>query len=121
MINMNPQLSRKQEISKGCGKELEYFHRDNDNNKIYWKCGETQTYKWMYCPTCQARLDERIRAEQDFLKMIDERIYYLKQSLKYLSSNEYNGENKRAEIVMAKIKIRDIEELKSTIQKEKKE
>jgi hypothetical protein len=63
-------LSRKETIEKGCGESVDVDVRIGE--KI---CG--QYYKYMFsqktlvlCPTCQARLDERIRAEQDFLKML---------------------------------------------------
>jgi len=56
----NPQLSRKEEIEKGCA---EWFYRHD----FRYLCGGVTGL----CPTCQARLDERIRAEQDFLKTFE--------------------------------------------------
>jgi hypothetical protein len=63
-----PQLSRKEEIEKGCGN----IYYDDDFRYV---CRSIRGL----CPTCQARLDERIRAEQDFLKMIDELKSTIKQ------------------------------------------
>jgi hypothetical protein len=53
-------MNRKEEISKGCGK----LSREGN---LGFCCGDGVLEKH-FCKTCQARLDERIRAEQDFLK-----------------------------------------------------
>jgi hypothetical protein len=68
------QLSRKEEISKGCGKIISN-EVDFKRHHIIKICGEQISDNGIsgiviLCPTCQARLDERIKAEQDFLKMI---------------------------------------------------
>ena len=91
---MSPQLSRKEEIQKGCGGDMLNFTTDEYN----WRCNPKRL-----CQQCQARLDERIRAEQDFLKMIDELTIKPKDSsITRFTPYIY------------------VEELKSTIQKEKK-
>ena len=67
----SPLLSRKEEIQKGCGKSIEprkFINKNVTFGLIGVKCG----YIWIdevrdineicLCPTCQARLDERIRA-----------------------------------------------------------
>ena len=95
---MNPQLSRKEEIEKGCGNKM--YHNSFNNEDI--KCGfvfpNDNNGIWL-CPICQARLDERIRADQDFLKMIDE----------FLCPYDCND-----------MECRVLRKLKSTIQKETK-
>jgi hypothetical protein len=68
------QLSRKEEIQKGCGKEVLINKSDISKHICGTDHNNNAKYVFYLCPTCQARLDERIRAEQDFLKMIDERI-----------------------------------------------
>jgi hypothetical protein len=82
---------RKIEIEKGCPKCVYDFD-------TYIKTKKKRLFK--FCPTCQARLDERIRAEQDFLKMIDD--WWGTQKAYYITEE-------------------DIEELKSTIKQETKE
>jgi hypothetical protein len=107
--NMNPQLSRKEEIEKGCPKCKGYYSCRECGFGLYTQevclncliVGKRVLEKIILCPTCQARLDERIRAEQDFLKMIDERIILDRG-------------------IFGDIWI-DANALKSTIQKEKKE
>jgi hypothetical protein len=59
----------------------------------------------------KARLDERIRAEQDFLKMIDEQIKLLKKDIKGMGDWE-------EEWRLGAYAITQCEELKSTIQKQ---
>jgi hypothetical protein len=103
----NPQLSRKEEIEKGCGKKGWY------PNYLHIECVKLYIpadNNYLLCPTCQARLDERIRAEQDFLKekenIIDE-IYFIFGKIK-------------GRLAVGNLKVDDLqEELKSTIQKEK--
>jgi hypothetical protein len=72
---MNPQLSRKEEIEKGCGKQFTIkgfdiirFGTEITNIVPMPKYGDCDSKG--LCNECKARLNERIRAEQDFLKMI---------------------------------------------------
>jgi hypothetical protein len=91
-------MNRKEEIEKGCGNTIvdRHYHQQGD-------CG----LKGYLCPTCQARLDERIRAEQDFLRLIDEIVK--KYDADY-SATDFDTPYRVEDL---------IEELKSTIQKEK--
>ena len=88
-------MNRKEEISKGCGKDTGNV---GHLGRIFCNIAKL-------CPTCQARLDERIRAEQDFLKMLGEL-----QSEALIDSPNYFT-----------VPMHIWEELKSTIQKEKTE
>ena len=102
---MNPQLSRKEEISKGCGRKYCPSCERYTNDEYSFKCGQLGLVlngkdTIMLCDNCQARLDERIRAEQDFLRMIDS--WWGTQKAYYITEE-------------------DIEELKSTIKQEKTE
>jgi hypothetical protein len=104
---MNPQLSRKEEISKGCGKVYEW------KKGFFTTCGidkcELTFLEKMLCPTCQARLDERIRAEQGFLRLIESLRNSNKGCYGGISSCEYGC----IDVIF--------EELKSTIKQETKE
>ena len=64
-------MNRKEEISKGCGIEYIGAIPKGTNELRIGKAKCDGIGELPLCPTCQARLDERIRAEQDFLKMID--------------------------------------------------
>jgi len=67
---MNPQLSRKEEIEKGCGKQISF--KPSKSSFAIGTCGYKDKLGVNYiCKDCQARLDERIRAEQDFLKTFE--------------------------------------------------
>jgi hypothetical protein len=104
----NPQLSRKEKIQKGCGKKGWY------PNYLHIECGKLYIpayNNYLLCPTCQARLDERIRAEQDFLKMIDEQIKMWESDNK--EKERYYGTSGCV--------VKVLEELKSTIKQETKE
>jgi hypothetical protein len=100
-------MNRKEEIEKGCGNSFiaEEDKHLVDDDETYTICGRTTIHEMngtihkALCPTCQARLDELIRAEQDFLRLIDE----------WAKKKGYFCDYK------------DIEELKSTIKQEKKE
>jgi len=63
-------MNRKEEILKGCGKMFIWIDYLKDERR----CGQIEDLKHsehiILCPTCQARLDERTRAEQDFLKIL---------------------------------------------------
>ena len=120
---MNPQLSRKEEIEKGCGcpfiKKLK-IGTDTET----WDEKEYELFcpdiKYGLCPTCQARLDERIRAEQDFLKELDnfDLVLFL-TDLKDTTTNENIEFPKEIEILMNEYWKFIKSKLKSTIQKEK--
>jgi hypothetical protein len=106
---MNPQLSRKEEIEKGCQcflEEDDFQEDDCFEHNIY--CGTEVKGKIMLCPTCQARLDERIRAEQDFLKMMKE---FIEDILEDVGSYSLTRDKCEAKL----------RELKSTIKQEKTE
>jgi hypothetical protein len=105
---MNNLKERFDTISKGCGNKMPNF--GEGSHTCGTKCVNPSN-GILLCPTCQARLDERIRAEQDFLKMIDERIEYIKNTY---DERDYNA-------VTLGFSILQLEELKSTIQKETKE
>jgi hypothetical protein len=87
-----PQLSRKQEIQKGCNRWIQGTNPQET-------CGVTKL-----CSRCKARLDERIRAEQDFLKMIDDLI------IETGRTDEWG---------VGIVDIDNLKELKSTIKQEK--
>jgi hypothetical protein len=105
-------MNRKEEISKGCGKKRTRWNSDYQEVVV---CGEKKDdYIW-YCPTCQARLDERIRAEQDFLKIINNELLFLE-----LLSQELDEGDCIDEANMVNEQIRALKEiLKSTIKQEK--
>jgi hypothetical protein len=93
--------TRKEEIEKGCGKVYEW------KKGFFIRCGDYKQ-KFYLCPTCQALLDERIRAERDFLKMMTE---FIEHILKDVGSYSLTRDKCEAKL----------RELKSTIQKETKE
>jgi len=101
----NPQLSRKEEIEKEI-KQVEKY------------CpSEVTSGHWNRLDILKARLDERIRAEQDFLRLIDELILMYKKN-KLVKPNNFSIEDRAtAMVTLEDLKI----ELKSTIQKEKTE
>ena len=94
-------MNRKEEIEKGCGKN----YGEDDEMYCLKESEESQFYK--LCPTCQARLDERIRAEQDFLRLIDE------------IKKKYDADFEATDLDTGYRTDMMFEELKSTIQKEK--
>jgi hypothetical protein len=75
--------TRKEEIKKGCGTSDTVDYEDD-----YTYCGDDpkEDGNVLLCKSCQARLDERIRAEQDFLKMIDEFDYSDKDFIEELKA-----------------------------------
>ena len=117
----NPQLSRKEEIEK----EIDEHHKKAKHlptkdivEIIKAVCDYNLSWNFKSIEL-HARLDERIRAEQDFLKMIREYIH-----------NRYSEINKcqtracrKCEVIRAELALMEtrlVPELKSTIQKENK-
>ena len=64
---MNPKLSRKEEIQQ----EIARRNKIHRQEAIKLKIKPLSDNNWDDTIELQARLDERIRAERDFLKMID--------------------------------------------------
>jgi hypothetical protein len=114
----NPQLSRKEEIEKGCGKEA-------GCGTLFKRLSKDKVEDvYALCPTCQARLDERIRAEQDFLRLIDEEISKQKKIYEEMKEARTTRMKNNSSVSWgmrdALNKIENYNELKSTIQKETK-
>jgi hypothetical protein len=104
----NPQLSRKEEIQE----------RILELNKMGYKKMFVEKNSLQEKAILEARLDERIRAEQDFLKMIDEFI-------KKLDFEEDDKRTKRdirlnRRYIVTPLFDTDLEKLKSTIKQEMK-
>jgi len=121
----NPQLSRKEEISN----RIEKFKRENEDVLERWEANEVyeddEIDDLVNYFKDKARLDERIRAEQDFLKMIEnlkKRIMIngnLSNRIISLGDEEFEFKH---DYILNNIVCEVIdEELKSTIKQEKTE